>query len=131
MNTHTLISLSLQTQHTFTKATSLVSLTQMLAVLSTTDTTNLEDIKKTMSGMIGISTSIGTSTERDDFLTLWSSQTASDEKFDSIRDAGGVLQSTDFGSPPAALEVYFAYVSGCTYICVQSDILLSVSQSFC
>ena len=84
----------------------------MLAVLSTTDT-NLEDIKKTMSGMIGISTSIGTSTEREDFLTQWSSQTASDAKFKSIRDAGGELQSTDFTSPPAALEVYFAYVSGC------------------
>ena len=106
-------------------------LTQMLAVLSTTDSTELAHIKNTMSGMMGISSSISTSTERNDFLTLWNSQTASDAKFDSIRAAGGQLQSSDFSSAPAILEVYFAYVSGCTYICVQSGSLLSVSQSFC
>ena len=115
---HTLISLTLHTQPfsdgcILSPKLQVLIVSLMLAVLSTTDTTNLEHIKKTMSGMIGISTSIGTSTERDEFLALWSSQTASDAKFDSIRAAGGALQSTDFASDPATLEVYFAYVSGC------------------
>ena len=80
-------------------------------VLATTNSTELAHVKNAMAGMIGITASIPTTTTRDDFLSLWASQTASDNKFAPIRAAGGQLNDADFSLPPADLHVYYAYVS--------------------
>ena len=64
-----------------------------------------------MAGMIGITASIPTSTTRANFLSLWSTQTASDNKFAPVHAAGGQLDDADFSLPPGDLHVYYAYVS--------------------